>query len=312
MQSYIRKIILSLILVIAVFMLYLFVGPGKLNPVIFKYRLFRAMAAVAVGASLSLAGVMLQCLFRNPLAEPFILGVSSGATTGALTAIFIFHMFSPWKISFLSFLFAFLSVSVVFLLYRLAGQPSVETLLLSGIALAALLNALNSIVTLLFSRNPMVDLFFWLLGSLASVNPSGTIALVFVFLLVFLMSFFNSTRMDLLLWGEELAESLGGHAEITKVLLIFLSSLVTAMAVSLSGIIGFVGLISPHIARKLVGYRHIRLLPMAVITGAGVLLAADLVARNVMAPQEIPVGIISSIIGAPLFLALIFRRKKGF
>ncbi len=306
-----RKFYISFpLLLISGTLLYLATGPGPASRAVFDYRFSRLVLALSTGASLALAGVMLQCLFRNPLAEPFILGVSSGASTGLLLASFLLHIFSPWLLSFFAFLSAFITVLIVYALYKSLPRPSLEVLLLIGVAFASLLNAVNSVITIVFSRNPMYDLFFWMLGSFAAATWTAALLTGAVAIAGMVVALFLANLMDLLVLGEEMAEAMGADVARLTFMLVVLSSLLTSLSVAFCGIIGFVGLISPHIVRRFRGGRHAGLIPASMLTGSVIMVWADLLARNLLPPRELPVGVISALAGAPLFLYLAVRVRR--
>ncbi len=301
------RILLALFLT---YILYILIGPAGFHvpwEIIF-YRAVRGGFAILAGASLSLSGVMLQALFSNPLVEPYILGVSSGATTGSLVAIFFLGLISPLALSGFSFLFSLLTVFLIFLLSAKLS-PTREILLLTGISVGSTLTALNSILMMVKSREPASDLIFWLLGSLSGIGEKEILVSA-VLLPFFAYSFLIHRELDLLLWGQE-AESMGLNIRRSRVKIIIISTALTATVVSLSGVIGFVGLISPHISRKIYGWSHRKLIPASMGIGGLVLLSSDFIARNLISPAEVPVGLITSLVGAPLFLYLVMKRDKG-
>lgn len=291
------------------FVLYMLAGPAGLLPSseILIYRATRGIYAIIAGGALSLSGVMLQALFSNPLVEPYLLGVSSGATTGSLLAIFFLGVVSPLVVSGFSFSFALFMVIVLFALSR-RFFPSREALLLVGISVGSILTALNSIIMLIKSKNPSSDLLFWLLGSLAGIGKRE-VMISLLLLPGFLYVLFLRRELDMLLWGEE-SEFMGLNLKKVQGQVLILATVFAAVVVSLSGVIGFVGLISPHIARRIYGWTHKKLLSASIAVGALVLLVSDFLARNLLSPTEIPVGLITSLIGAPLFLYLVMKKER--
>ncbi len=298
-----------LLLLFFSFLLYVVVGPAGVHaPLdILMYRAMRGFYAVIAGGALSLSGVMLQALFSNPLVEPYLLGVSSGATTGSLLAIFFLGVVSPLFISGFSFSIALLMVILLFALSR-RFFPSREALLLVGISAGSTLTAINSIIMLIKSKNPSSDLLFWLLGSLSGIGEREVL-ISLVLIPGFIYTLFLHRELDLLLWGEE-SEFMGLELRKIQGIVLVLATAFAAVVVSLSGIIGFVGLISPHITRRIYGWSHKRLLPYSIAVGGLVLLASDFLARNLLSPTEIPVGLITSLIGAPLFLYLVMKKER--
>jgi len=283
---------------------------------VWDLRLPRTLLALLVGGGLSIIGVAMQTLVRNPLAEPYILGISSGATAGAS----LFYLgFLPPLISrtltmpFAAFLGGLLSITLVYLVARTETRVSVARLLLAGVAMSALMSSLTSFVT--FS-SPEPDklraVLFWLLGSLSGTRweilPIPALTAGFGLLLMM-----GLTRpLDALLVGEEPAHSLGMPVELLKRLLIVLAALVTGTLVATSGAIGFVGLIVPHAVRLTVGVTHRRLVPLSFVVGALFLLWADIAARSVLPGQELPVGILTALCGVPFFLVLLRTGNYQF
>ncbi len=291
------------------FALYLLAGPGGFPPPgqVLYYRLFRGLFAMLAGSYLSISGLLLQTVFQNPLVEPYILGVSAGASTGALIAIYIFALSSLYLISLSSFIFALLCVGFVYFLARKL-HPSKETLLLVGLSTGAFLTALNSIIMLLKSENPSADLIFWLLGSLSGAGPREVLVLLLA-LPFMVFPLMRPAHLDLLLWDRE-AETMGLNYRRTQAWVLFFATFLAAAVVSLAGVIGFVGLISPHIGRRIWGWSHKKLLPGAMLTGAAVLMLSDFLSRALLSPWEIPVGLITALVGAPLFLYLTLRGSQ--
>jgi len=293
-------------------------GPGDpvLDRIVWRLRLPRALLACLVGGGLSIIGVAMQTLVRNPLAEPYILGISSGASAGAS---FFYLGFVPPLLSrtltmpAAAFLGGLASISIVYLVARDGPRVSVARLLLAGVAMSALMAALTSFIT--FS-SPEPDklraVLFWLLGSLNGTRweqlplPALATAVGLGTLLVL------ARPLDAMLVGEEPAQSLGMPVEALKRGLIVLAALVTGTLVAVSGAIGFVGLIVPHAVRLLVGVPHRRLVPLSFLGGAVFLCWADLAARTLLPGQELPVGILTALCGVPFFLALLRRRRYHF
>jgi iron complex transport system permease protein len=284
--------------------------------IVWQLRLPRAVLACIVGGGLSIIGVAMQTLVRNPLAEPYILGISSGASAGAS---FFYLGFLPPLLSktltmpLAAFLGGLASITLVYLVARDGPRVSVARLLLAGVAMSALMASLTSFVT--FS-SPEPDklraVLFWLLGSLNGARwaelpiPAATTALGLVAMLGL------ARPLDAMLVGEEPAQSLGMPVELIKKGLIGLAALVTGTLVAVSGAIGFVGLIVPHAVRLFVGVPHRRLVPLSFLTGAIFLCWADLAARTILPAQELPVGILTALCGVPFFLVLLRRRNYHF
>lgn len=284
--------------------------------IVWQLRLPRIILAAAVGGGLSIIGVAMQTLVRNPLAEPYILGVSSGASTGA--SLFYLGFLPPFISQALSmplaaFLGALLAMVVVYLVSRTGMTINTGRLLLAGVAVGALLAAVTSFVTIASpSPQRMRAVLFWLLGSFGGARwsiiaiPAAASAIGLFALLAL------SRSMDAMLMGEEPAQSLGVPVESTKRLLILLTALVTGALVSVSGIIGFVGLIVPHSVRLVAGVTHRTLLPLSFVAGSLFLVWADLAARTIIPHEELPIGILTAVCGVPFFLVLLRRAPRGF
>ncbi len=284
--------------------------------IVWQLRLPRAVLACIVGGGLSIIGVAMQTLVRNPLAEPYILGISSGASAGA--SLFYLGFLPPLLSKTLSmplaaFLGGLASITIVYLVARDGPRVSVARLLLAGVAMSALMASITSFITY---SSPEPDklraVLFWLLGSLNGARwgilpiPALTTALGVGTLLAL------ARPLDAMLVGEEPAQSLGMPVETIKRGLIVLAALVTGTLVAVSGAIGFVGLIVPHAVRLLVGVPHRRLVPLSFAVGAIFLCGADLAARTVLPAQEVPVGVLTALCGVPFFLFLLRRRAYRF
>jgi iron complex transport system permease protein len=280
--------------------------------IIWNLRLPRVILGAFIGASLALAGVTFQGILRNPLADPFTIGVSSGAATGATIAMFIrivFQIYFPHMLPIFAFAGALLAMFFVYNLAKIGGQVPVVTLLLAGVVVSSFLSAVISLLMVLSGRD-MQGIFFWLSGGLI-MRSWPEIWFVAPYLLVgFLVLYAYARDLNIMLLGEEAALHLGVRVEFTKKLLLVIASLITAAAVSVSGMVGFVGLIIPHAVRIVTGPDHRVLLPASAFVGAIFLIWADVVARTALSPQEIPVGIITAFVGAPFFIYLLRKKKK--
>ena len=287
--------------------------PLSWETVIFDIRLPRVILAALVGAALAPAGAVYQGLFRNPLADPYLIGVSSGAGLGATVAI-VFGVQFRWEgmgaISLFAFIGALGATVLVYALSRVGGRVSVATLLLAGVALGAFLSAGT---TFLMFRAPdafrAVTVVGWLMGSLALASWSHVRLLTPFVLLGGALLWTYAHRLNVLQLDEEQARQLGIPVNSTRLALIVLTSLVMAAAVSVSGVIGFIGLIVPHAVRLVWGPDHRFLLPMSAIGGALFLVLADGLARTLLAPAQLPVGVVTAFCGAPFFLYLLRKRK---
>jgi len=272
---------------------------------ILELRLPRALAAFAAGALLSLAGVLMQVLLRNPLADPYVLGVSGGAAFAALLAM-LFGVHSLWLTG-SAFLGALLSILMVFSFAHSKGSWSISRLLLTGIILASGWGALISFVLVIAPAEKIHGMLFWLMGDLSYDRPLLPSYLILLFGLLLALSI--SRQLNILLWGDIQAGSLGIDTRRLRGVIFFLSSLLTAGAIALAGSIGFVGLVIPHLVRLIIGTDHRLLLPASALLGGALLIIADTLARTVLAPQQLPVGVLTALIGVPLFLYLLRRSQ---
>lgn len=290
---------------------------GQAELIVGQIRLPRTLLGVATGGVLALAGVAMQGLFRNPLADPGLIGVSSGAALGAAIAI-VFgasigglpEAFAPYLLSACAFAGGLLVTALVYRLGRHNGQTSVATMLLAGIALTALAGALIGLFTYLADDATLRTLTFWNLGSLNGASYPRLWPLLLVTLLVASWLPRRVDALNALLLGESEARHLGFDVERLKVELILCTALGVGAAVAAAGMIGFIGLVVPHLLRLLVGPDHRVLLPASMFGGAILLLLADLVARLALAPAELPIGIVTALIGAPFFLYLLIRGRS--
>ena len=275
-------------------------------------RLPRVILAAVVGASLATAGAVFQGLFRNPMADPYVLGVSSGAALGAILAILTgggLYLAGFSAIPLFAFAGGILSITLVYWLARVGKAVPVMTLLLAGIAVSAFLSALVSLLTY-FSGEKLHQVVFWMMGGMGGASWLQLLAMLPYVVIGFSVIYYNARELNILLLGEETAQQLGVDTERVKKILMAGASLLVAAAVSASGIIGFVGLIVPHFIRLAVGPDHRILLPASALLGASMLIAADTVARTIISPTELPVGIITAMVGAPVFIYLLKKRKK--
>ncbi|RMH54711.1 MAG: iron ABC transporter permease [Bacteroidetes bacterium] len=290
--------------------------PPAIDRIVWDLRTPRMLLALVVGGGLAVIGAAMQALVRNPLAEPYILGLSSGASAGV--SLFYLGFLPPLlaqavTFSLAAFLGGLAAITLVYLVARVRGTVSVTRLLLAGVVMSSLMGAITAFATFASPEpDKLRTLLFFLLGSLsgarweilplpAAVTLAGGLALLAL-----------ARPLDALLLGEEQAHSLGIPVETTKRLVIVLAALVTGVLVATSGAIGFVGLIVPHVLRSLVGVPHRRLLPLSFLGGALLLLWADLGARAVLPAEELPVGVVMALVGVPFFLLLLRRTPYHF
>jgi iron complex transport system permease protein len=281
--------------------------------IVWLIRVPRVILAAFVGAGLAVAGVLLQGLFRNALAEPNIVGVGSGAVLGAVivftTGLAVrFALALPLG----AFCGALFAIVVVYALATRDGTTPLSTLLLSGIALAALLSAVSSLLISMSIVNWQVaqEIVFWMMGGLDSRSWTHVWLSAPFIVLGVLVSLYYGRDLDLLVQGEEAAAALGVDVEASKRVLILVSALLTGSCVAVAGVIGFVGLIVPHVIRLIIGPTHRRLLLSSALAGASFLIVCDLLARTLHPPTEIRLGIITAIFGAPFFLLLLVRKYR--
>jgi len=285
------------------------IEPGY-RSIILYLRVPRILLASIVGAALAMAGSIMQGLFKNPMADPYIIGVSGGAALGASLAIVTgLQAISYMSLPLLAFTTAIITVFVVYNIAREKNRVPVDTLLLAGIAVSFFLSAVNSFI-MYFSGQHLRQVLFWTLGGFYSPRYVH-IYISFPLLVACLAITMPLTKyMDAIMLGEEEAMYLGVEVELLKKVLLIIAALITAVAVAFSGVIGFVGLISPHIVRLIIGPGHRYLVPTSAIVGAIFLLFSDTLARTIMAPTEIPVGIITALVGAPFFIYLLWKNKR--
>lgn len=284
--------------------------------IVWQLRLPRVMMALFTGGGLAIVGVAMQTLVRNPLAEPYILGLSSGASAGA--SLFYLGFLPPLLSRTLSmplaaFLGALLALTLVYLVARQNGVLSITRLLLGGVAISALMASITSGITFASpSPDKLRAVLFWLLGSFSGSGWSLLPLPALATLLGLIGMLVLARPMDLLLLGEEPAAQLGSPVELAKRLLILISALVTGTLVAFSGTIGFVGLIIPHAVRTLTGVSHRRVIPLSFLLGAAFLIWADLMARLLLPGVELPVGVVTALCGVPFFLMLLRHRPYRF
>jgi len=280
--------------------------------ILLRLRLPRMFLGFAVGASLGMAGCVFQGLLRNPMADPYIVGISAGAGFGAVLAMLFglnFVVLGFGSLPFMAFCGALTTVLVVYQLARVGGKVPVTSFLLAGVAVGFLLNALMSLLMVAMGRD-MHRVFYWLMGTFSGRGFGDLQVIIPYFVLGLGLIVFQLRNLNLLVLGEEAAANLGVDVEKSKVILIIGASLLTASAVAVSGLIGFVGLIVPHIMRLLVGPDHRFLAPLSGLAGGVFLIWGDTLARSLFPPLEIPVGIITALAGGPFFLYLL-RRHQG-
>ena len=274
-------------------------------------RLPRALLALLVGGALSVAGASLQALVRNPLADPFLLGLSGGAGLGAVLAIAL-HVAGPWALPLAAFAGALGAMALVYRLGLVGGaQLDPRILLLAGVAVGAFSGAVTTAIVALADAAELRNAFLWLWGGLSAASWDTVLVTALYIPLPLIVLYAAARPLDLLALGDEPATHLGADVEPLKRRVYVAASLLTAAAVAVSGVIGFVGLIVPHLVRSVWGPGHRTLLPAAFLGGGALLLLADTAARVAVAPRELPVGIVTALVGVPLFAVLLRRWSRA-
>lgn len=281
--------------------------------IVWNIRLPRILLSCLVGAMLTLVGTGYQAVFKNPMADPYVMGTSSGAAFGATVAT-IFgatqFAFGFGLVSISAFVMALFTTFIVYQLAKVGSQISTTSILLAGIVMSSFLSAIISLLMIL-NQNSIVNVFTWTLGSFSG-SKWETIQIFFIPMIAGMLALiFQSRELNAMVMGEEHAHSLGVDVERVKKRVLILSSLLAALGVSVSGIIGFVGLIVPHLFRMIVGPDHKILMPVSMLGGAIFMLICDTIARSIMPGMELPVGVITAVFGGPFFLFILRRSKHG-
>lgn len=332
MKSPLPRIVIAMVIMLVLAGGNLFVGAASISPgkvlaaiagqsllsetdriILMELRLPRMMVAIMVGGALAAAGVGFQGLFRNPLAEPYIIGASSGASLGvAIVVVMGLHasLFSVGATTMFAMAGAIAVVLLVLAIGSLARLQSTMSLLLAGVVISSMVNAIVSALMFLFDQKVAV-IFSWLMGSMANSHWGTATVSMLVGGCGIVMVAALARPLDAFSLGDSASQSLGLDLKTFRWLIIGAASLATAGAVAASGVVGFVGLISPHISRMFVGSRHSVLIPMSVCIGASLMLIADAIARTVIAPVELPVGIVTAILGCPFFLWLLLTDRRS-
>ena len=284
-------------------------GTETEQAIILSLRFPRALLAGLVGAGLSVSGAIFQALLKNPLADPYILGVSSGAAVGAIVAILMGLSTLSFGLPLASFVGALLTILAVFYFGRQEGKIHPNTLLLAGVIIGSFLSALIMFFISVSQKEELHTIIFWLMGDFSFSNYQ-TIRIIFPYILLsFLFLYSRARQLNLILSGEENALQLGVNVENLRLISYLSASLLTAASVSVCGLIGFVGLIVPHSVRLIFGPDHRLLIPCSALVGASFLIASDTLARTLLAPIELPVGVITAAFGGPFFIYLLKTRK---
>lgn len=283
------------------------------DTIIWQIRLPRLALAACVGAGLAGAGAIYQGLFRNPLADPYLVGVAQGAAVGAVTVIVVplpAFLYTSGAVQWGAFIGAVLSVAIVYNLARVSGEVRNTTLLLAGVAIGSLGAAITTLLTYLHN-DKLSTIYGWILGGFNASGSWDNVMMILPYLVIGigLMVIFGR-RLNVLQMGEEQATQLGLNVPVVKLVMVIAATLIAAAAVSVSGIIGFVGLVVPHLVRMICGQDYRLLLPLSLLWGAVFMVLTDSVARTVISPAELPVSIITAFIGGPFFIYILRRKKR--
>jgi len=289
-------------------------GETRLNPlrdgIVWQLRMPRTLLAAVCGAGLAVCGVVMQSLLRNPLADPFVLGVSSGASTGAVAVVVLGVGGGAISVSGGAFVGALIAFALVMGLGHSLGGGT-DRVVLSGVAAMQLFSALTSFIVMVAADAETTrGVLFWLLGSLAGAGWTDVWVCAVVLVAVLAVCLGHARTLDAFAFGQESAAALGVHVARTRLILLCATALLTAVVVGSAGAIGFVGLVLPHAARAVVGSGHARVLPVSALVGAIFLVWVDTLARTALAPQEIPVGVVTSLIGVPAFVVVLYRTRR--
>lgn len=292
-------------------------GDAMLESIIWEIRLPRVLLGAIGGAGLALCGVLMQCITKNPIAEPYILGVSSGASCGAVAVIVLGGMVSSVGITSVT-MGAFIGAIVTGILVLAIGtqmgrEPSTIRLVLSGMAISTIFSALtNLLIYAAQNTNQAKTALFWTVGSLGGAKWEVLLLPFIILSLVMMVTLLVSKSLDLLLVGDQSAMMLGMNIKLIKVMILVLATLLTSSLIAVTGSIGFIGLVVPHVCRTQVGSDHKKLILSSALIGAIFLIVSDMIARGLFPPLEIPIGIITALVGGPFFLYLIAKKNYSF
>jgi iron complex transport system permease protein len=281
--------------------------PPEVLTIVRVIRLPRVLMALVAGAGLAVAGVVFQAILKNPLADPFILGVSSGAALGTVIGSLVGWLSPIWGDRLFAFVGALVTVLIVFRAARLKERLYPNTMLLVGVIINSFFSAAIMCIISLAKADRIQSIFFWLMGDLSLVSYGSVALVAVVTLAASVVIYYYARPMNLFLFGEESAASLGVDVERTKRVLFVVASIVTAAVVSSVGVIGFVGLIIPHMVRMVTGPDHRVLVPASILLGGAFLVVSDTAARTIVSPLELPVGVLTALLGSPFFIYLLRR-----
>lgn len=290
-------------------------GEGSIHDVVWLIRLPRIILAIAVGSGLSLCGVVIQAIVKNPLADPYILGISSGASLGAALAIFfsIGVSFGANYVGVIAFLGAFIVSIIVVTIANIGSRANAIKLLLAGLAISSACSSITSLLVFLANdKEGIQNLTFWLMGSLSGAKWSSDILLFFIVASGIIFFITQYRTLNIMLLGDEISVTLGTDLHKYRLLYLLITSIIIGFVVYSSGTIGFIGLIVPHFVRMFFGTDHKKVIPIASLSAAIFLLWADVIARTLIPKTELPIGMLVSIIGSPCFIYLLIKRSYGF
>lgn len=291
------------------------IGTGAVADVVWLIRMPRIVLAIEVGAGLSVVGIVMQAIVKNPLADPYILGVSSGASLGATLAVVlgIGSVFGSNSLGIMGFIGAFGVSILVLMISNIGGRSNSIKLLLAGMALSSVCSSFSSfLVYISDDSQKLKTITFWLMGSLAGAKWNEIVIILPVIILGTIFFITQYRTLNLMLLGDEVSITLGTDLHRFRIIYLVITSLMIGLLVYVSGMIGFVGLIIPHIVRIIFGTDHKKIIPITALLGAIILIWADVISRILIKGTEIPIGIVISIIGAPLFVWLMIKKNYGF
>lgn len=281
------------------------------SPIFWQLRFPRIVLSVLVGAALSVCGAAYQSIFRNPLTDPYVLGISSGASLGAAIAILLGWQSHLLGVGTCALLTGILTIVAIYRIASIGNRMHTTTLLLTGVCITFLVSAVISLLMVL-NQDKMDSIIFWTMGSFATATWSDVAVVSPVVAAGIMVVVYYGRDLNLLLAGSETAKSLGVEVEKVKRLMLVVTTLMVAFCVSVCGVIGFVGLVVPHCIRLVVGPDNRRVVPLSVLVGGLFLLVCDTLSRTVMVPRELPVGCLTALVGAPLFVYLLYKKKRTY
>ncbi|NFD29325.1 iron ABC transporter permease [Clostridium botulinum] len=289
--------------------------PNNIDNIVFKLRLPRLLLAIVSGGALALVGILMQTLTRNSLADPYILGISSGASAGATLSIVlgVLSSFGHFGIALGAFLGSLIASIMVFKISGVSKVYSKTKLILTGVAVSSIFTAVtNFIITFAKNDSLVKSAVFWTIGSLAGANYNQVKFSLVIMLITAILSMLLYKDLDAMLLGEAVAKNIGINTKFIIRFIMIASTLLTGTIVAFTGVIGFVGLIVPHIARQMVGSSHKKLIPFGIVIGSILMVITDTIARTILSPQEVPIGVITAFLGGPFFLYLMQKSTYRF